>query len=334
MKNVMIVGLFIVVSAASAQTNTQESCQSVYARVSAQREAEFKDSNAAALTQYGKALESIKAAYKQKGDIDSYSIVDAESKSFAVTKVVSVDSPSLQYAEAVGFYRKQIQDNKASYEVKKVALLKQYVAALQAQIKDLMARDKMEEAKAVADSKKTAEFELAALESKQSNDPVGIAIQGATATPDAKNPVSVVMNEALPIKKMPVKSGVPVAGDQPNETTSSPKSKLLDHANAHFDKTMIGKWRMQYNNGAWRELEIDGRGNVTVTSSNWSCVGLTFTIKYDEHNRNWISSNNDQGTIESYTITDGTLRVNRYENSNKYPSSVLHYATGRKDTSK
>lgn len=168
MKNVMIVGLFIVVSAASAQTNTQESCQRVYARVSAQREAEFKDSNAAALTQYGKALESIKAAYKQKGDIDSYSIVDAESKSFAVTKVVSVDSPSLQYAEAVGFYRKQIQDNKASYEAKKVALLKQYVAALQAQIKDLMASGKMGEATAVADSKKTAEFELAEIEVRQS----------------------------------------------------------------------------------------------------------------------------------------------------------------------
>lgn len=167
MKNVMIVGLFVVVSAASAQTNTQESCQSVYARVSAQREAEFKDSNAAALIQYGKALESIKAAYKQKGDIDSYSIVDAESKSFAATKVVSVDSPSLQYAEAVGFYRKQIQDNKASYEVKKVALLKQYVGALQGQIKDLMASGKMEEAKAVADSKKTAEFELAEMEVRQ-----------------------------------------------------------------------------------------------------------------------------------------------------------------------
>jgi hypothetical protein len=169
MKNVMIVGLFIVVSAASAQTNTQESCQRVYARVSAQREAEFKDSNAAALTQYGKALEDLKAAYKLKGDIDSYSIVDAESKSFAVTKVVSVDSPSLQYAEAVGFYRKQIQDNKASYEVKKVALLKQYVGALQGQIKDLMASGKMEEAKAVADSKKTAEFELAEMEVRLPN---------------------------------------------------------------------------------------------------------------------------------------------------------------------
>jgi hypothetical protein len=169
MKNVMIVGLFIVVASAAAQTNSQESCQSVYARVSAQREAEFKDSNAAALIQYGKALESIKAAYKQKGDIDSYSVVDAESKRFDATKVVSAEPPSLQYAEAVGFYRKQIQDNKASYEAKKVALLKQYVGALQGQIKDLMARGKMEEAKVVADSKKTAEFELADMESRLPN---------------------------------------------------------------------------------------------------------------------------------------------------------------------
>jgi hypothetical protein len=171
MKNSVIIICLVIASVATAQTvqtNGLAANRSAYNKEAAKIEDDADKKKDAALIQYGKALDGILTTLKQKGDIESYPVVADEQKRFKTDKTVSTtNTPPHQFAEAVTAYRKQIQDAQAERDRQKITLLKQYVAALGTLIKDLMSKNNIEDAKAAGDEKKTAEFVLADMESRQ-----------------------------------------------------------------------------------------------------------------------------------------------------------------------
>lgn len=151
--------------AEAQQANTLESLRTAYDKATAQIAADTQRQKDDALVQYGKALDTVIASLKQKGDIDSYGVVDAERKRFQSEKVVLANAPDVHFAEAVYAYRTQVQAIEADKDRRMDGLLRQYITALNGLIKDLMAKDKIDDAKTAGDVKKSAEFELAEIES-------------------------------------------------------------------------------------------------------------------------------------------------------------------------
>ncbi len=361
-----------VAMAQTIQTNTLDSYRSIRDSALVKIADDTKKKNEDALVQYAKALDAIQAALKQKGDIDSFPVVDAERKRFQSEKTVTTNTPPVEFAVAVQSYRKQIQDALADRDSQKIDLQKRYIAALNNLIKELMVRNKMEDAKVAGDEKKKAEAMLAGmgpLTKVEVTESVSTGMVSRQSTADGQTlPVKTISKPGLTILKAtygppgsgldftdkvrqlvrnnrleipgghnnnfgdvaPHKSKVLIleytegtgttnvihkeyGENDPVVISMSPKhEKPADNTRGLFDKNMVGKWRIQYNNGHWREIQIDTRGNVTVTASSFGSQGLTFTLKYDVHDKNWISSSNDMGTTESYAISGGTINVNRY----------------------
>lgn len=110
----------------------------------------------AILGQYGKALDTIMADVKKKGDLNSVLILQAEQKRFGEEKVVPVP------ADAKDSFRPAA----AAYYRSMVALLGQYVKMLDLLIKQEVTADRIEEAKLVKEEKDKAVFMLADLQTK------------------------------------------------------------------------------------------------------------------------------------------------------------------------
>ena len=155
-------------AAQTTPTNTLDSYRATYEKAAARITEDAAQGKERAILQYGKALDEILTTLKKKGDIDSYPIVSDERKRFQSEKTVPTNEPPAQFAQPVYAYRKQIQNVRDKKGQQMIALLKQYVSALDMLVKERMTNDKIEDAKAAGQEKKTAELLLGAFESLQS----------------------------------------------------------------------------------------------------------------------------------------------------------------------
>ena len=120
-----------------------------------------------ALKQYGKALDSLLAALKEKGDLDAYVAVEAEKKRLAAEGTVPEAKDAVPVlADAAGACWKAVAAAATDRARQTAALLKKHVAALDGIIRQLMKAGKIDEAKAVKVDRDRAAAELADLVSK------------------------------------------------------------------------------------------------------------------------------------------------------------------------
>ena len=158
------IGLVAAAAAQTTRSNTLESLRSAYDTAVVRIAADIQRQKDDALDQYGKMLGVALASLKQKGDIDGYAVVEQETKRFLAEKTVSTNDPSVCIVAAAGAYMKQVLAADLDSRRRTALLLKQYIAALTGFIKDAMARDKFDEAKAAGDVRHSAEFLLAEFE--------------------------------------------------------------------------------------------------------------------------------------------------------------------------
>ena len=135
--------------------------KNAYTNANAKITADAQKQKDSALEQYGKGLGVLLLARKQKGDLDSYMVLEQELKRFRAEEVVISNDVGVLVADLVEAYQKQVAAAKLDGEKKQVELLKRYVGALGVLLKDLMVQDKMVEAKLVSEEKKGMDFLLA-----------------------------------------------------------------------------------------------------------------------------------------------------------------------------
>lgn len=120
---------------------------------------------AEALEQYSGALASVMTDLKKKGDLDGYLLAQTELKRFGEEKKVPESGTAPAYlAKAVSEYHGKITLITLDDASQTAKLLKQYIAALDGQIKKAMMHDNIEEAKTVKEEKDKAGLVLADLE--------------------------------------------------------------------------------------------------------------------------------------------------------------------------
>jgi hypothetical protein len=170
---VVSVILFFPCLSLAGQTNTLESLKATYDKESQSLTTAHEQSNEDALKQYGKAVEDLLATLKQKGDLDGYLVVEAERKRFrAEGTAPTTPAPVLQaLAEA---YEKAASDAGSDLARQTVGLKRNYVAALDGQIKELVKAGKIPDAGAVKTERDRVAFELADLESHLPQEPAAV----------------------------------------------------------------------------------------------------------------------------------------------------------------
>ena len=154
----------ILATGVTAQPATLASLRSTYQNAAAVITAETYKQKAEALERYGLVLDALSTSSKQKGDLYTYTAVDAEKTRYLAEKNVPTNTPPAAVANAVALYGKQIQAIGSASDGCNVYLLKQYISALGILIKELMVANRIEEAKATSEEKSSAEFMLAELE--------------------------------------------------------------------------------------------------------------------------------------------------------------------------
>lgn len=105
-------------------------------------------------TQYGAALDAVLARVKKAGDLDKTSAVMAEKERFEQSKAMPPDPaalPELQSAQAA--YAERLDGLEAGKCRRIVTLAEQFDAALEPVQKDLVASDKLDEARAMQDER-------------------------------------------------------------------------------------------------------------------------------------------------------------------------------------
>ncbi len=155
--------LLIPFAAFAQQTNTFESLKTQYQTVRQKIESD-------ALATYSNALTSAMAQLKQKGDFDNYLVLDAERKTFEITKSLPEGQDREELVGKVAGMDALIKKVAIDRNAKIANLLRQYIAVLDRQVKALLLADKIEEGKAVNAAMDTAKSELADLEAKLSKE--------------------------------------------------------------------------------------------------------------------------------------------------------------------
>lgn len=142
------------------QTNALDKLQTIYVNAVAQIDDDTERLRDDALTQYGKTLDAILASLKEKGDIDAFKIVYDIKQRFILDNTTIPKSSSVYVTQAAATYRKQILEAAANSNQRKAEILKKYISALNVLIKDLMMKDNIADADAVAEVRLAAENEL------------------------------------------------------------------------------------------------------------------------------------------------------------------------------
>ena len=196
----------------TARTNTLDRYRTTYEATTAKITSETQQLKAEALVQYGKLLDSAMTILKQKGDIDAFGVVSAEAKRFATDKTVLTNATNPYISSAVTRFQKQLIEADTEQTRRQTALLKQYIGALSGLVRDLMAKDKIDDAKEAGEIRKAAEVLLADIE------------KPATSVVPV-NPVSLTPKQ--PAEAVPVEQILKTAVQEPsptNEPSSEPVS--------------------------------------------------------------------------------------------------------------
>ena len=182
----IIVGVMLA-TGLQAQPATLATLRSTYQNAAAIITAETHKAQAEAMVRYGSTLEALATSLKQKGDLESFMVVDAEKTRYLAEKTVPTNTPAA-VADAVTVYNKQVLTASTDSDKRNVYLLKQYIAALGILIKELMVASRIDEAKATSEVKSDAEFMLAELEATM---PVVTAKTNTVVKVEAAIPVQV-----------------------------------------------------------------------------------------------------------------------------------------------
>lgn len=199
--------------AQSVQTNTLERYRSTYEATAAKITTEIQQKKVDALVQYGKALDDAMTILKQKGDIDTYSVVTAEAKRFRTDKTILTNATEPFVVSAISKYRKQITDIDAESSRRQVALLKQYITVLNGKIRELMAKDMIDEATTAGNQRNVAEVLLKSLE----GEPTKVSPEPVAETAQSKAGLEIV----TPNEKPSI-----LGEDKPASTSTSPDSAI------------------------------------------------------------------------------------------------------------
>ena len=171
MKKMSLPGILIIASVVSlmfatgvqsqtAQTNRLELLRSSYGFASTKIIVDEHKQKEDALVQYGKSLDSAMAVLTQRGDIDTYGIIDSEAKRFGTDKTVLTNATQPYVVSAITKYQKQIAETEEDSTQRQVTLLKKYIEALNGLVKDLMVQNKIDEAREAGYLRKEAESRL------------------------------------------------------------------------------------------------------------------------------------------------------------------------------
>lgn len=142
-----------------------KSLKAVYEKESRTIELAAQSQNKEALNQYKKALDTRLADLKQRGDLKTFLLVEAEQKRFIEEQTITLNVPSV-LDSVVQAYQKFVAETEIERNRQKAVLIKRYTAALDNLIKQLMQGNKIEDATAVQAEKDRVAFELADAESK------------------------------------------------------------------------------------------------------------------------------------------------------------------------
>lgn len=144
---------------------TLDGLKDIYEKAQVAIETDCAKQKADALDGYGKALDTYLAQFKQQGKLADYLVVEKEKKRFVAQKTIPVaEARSGEHiALAAKNYEEAVTKADADKQEKTRVLITQYVARLDAFIKDLMKADKIAEAKLAQDEKQRVEFILATI---------------------------------------------------------------------------------------------------------------------------------------------------------------------------
>jgi hypothetical protein len=150
-----------------AQTNDLDTYRIKYDAKAASIADDIQQQKKNAFAQYGTDLDSALRALKEKGDIDGYTIVEQEAKRFRTDKMVLTNASHPDIAKAIAAYQKRLLAADDDLANQNAALLKFYIRALNDLVKSLMTDNKIEDARAAATVKKSAESRLADIQSRK-----------------------------------------------------------------------------------------------------------------------------------------------------------------------
>jgi hypothetical protein len=142
---IAVMVLAIAATATAQQTNRADSLHQSYER-----------KEQSALAQYGRDLDTVMADMKKKGDLDGVIVLQAEVERFKEERAVPVPSGA----------KDSVRPAAEAYYRTMVTLLQQYVAALDALVKEEVTADRIEEAKVVRLEKDKMAFMLADMQTK------------------------------------------------------------------------------------------------------------------------------------------------------------------------
>ena len=183
------------------QTNTALSYyKAAYGKTRTSIALAHEEQKADAQKQYGKTLDILMDALKKKGDLDSFLLVQAESKRFGEKKnaLEPADAPGI-LAAPITDYLNKIKAIALDEDVQTAKLLKQYGEALDELIKKAMMSGNIDEAKTIKEEKDRALLVLNDLESRLPQAaPPPVAEPGQ---PPENKPVGMTSDEKAAAKK-------------------------------------------------------------------------------------------------------------------------------------
>jgi hypothetical protein len=185
--------------AQTAPAPTLEGLKATYEKAKREIDAGLEQQKAAARMSYGKAVEESMTAYRLKGDLDTYLLLEKARKDVeGGAPVPSANTEGLHagLVQAAGIYQKGMAGAEAEKGRRMSVLLGRYMVNLQDLMKRLMMQEKIEEAKVVnaeLERARTARNDLPEIEKP--------APAAAAAPPAAAPPAAVVPAAAAPARE-------------------------------------------------------------------------------------------------------------------------------------
>ncbi|MEI8243922.1 MAG: hypothetical protein WCI17_11685 [bacterium] len=177
--------------AQTAAAPTLENLKVTYEKARKIIDAGLEQQKAAARVSYGKAVEESMTAYRLKGDLDTYLLLEKARKDVeGGAPVPAADAEGLHagLVQAAGIYQKGMAGAEAEKARRMSVLLGRYMANLQDLMKRLMMQEKIEEAKVVNEELERARAARSALPEAEKPAPAATAAPPAAAATVAAAP--------------------------------------------------------------------------------------------------------------------------------------------------